>query len=273
MKIAVLGPEGTFSGNAAKKYMELNNTDAEIIYCPTIDEAFEQAVAGSDLAIVPIENTLDGYVQRTLDLLLEMPVHVQSDITIPVSFALAANADCKEDIKRLYVQFKSAGQCREFISSLNLSSVINTESNMLSYYEVEKGFEGDGAIIPEHMLNKSSAHLKISGVTDSQSNCTRFAVIEKGEFSRPLLHEETFVRVPLYVMPEEDRPGILFEILQEFSVRKINLTSIMSRPTKKEMGTYNFYIEASGKASELDSILEVINNMKKKNKIKIIGIY
>ena len=122
------------------------------------------------------------------------------------------------------------------------------------------------------MLENSSSRLKISGVTDTLSNFTRFAVIERGAFSTAN-NQGLDIRVPLYVMPEEDRPGILFEILQEFSDKRINLTSIMSRPTKKEMGTYNFYIEASGKSSELDKILSVVDKMKKTHEIKIIGVY
>ena len=141
MRISVLGPEGTFSDSAAKKYIESAGIDAEIVYCPTIDEAFEEVGNGCDIAIVPIENTLDGYVQRTLDLLLELPVHIQTEVTIPVRFSLVANADKKEDINRLFVQFKSAGQCRGFVSSLNLEGVVTTESNMISYYEAEKGNE------------------------------------------------------------------------------------------------------------------------------------
>lgn len=273
MRISVLGPEGTFSDSAAKKYIELTGADADIIYCPTIDEAFEAVGSKSDVAIVPIENTLDGYVQRTLDLLLELNAHIQTEVTIPVSFALVANARKKEDIKRLFVQFKSAGQCRGFISSLGLDSVVTTESNMISYYEAEKGNDGEGAIIPEHMMDVSSAPLKISPVTDSDSNYTRFVVITPGDFVAKEMEEDRLLRVPLYVMPEVDRPGILFEILQEFSKNHINLTAIMSRPTKKEMGTYNFYIEASGMAGDLDKILRVVDSVKKIYKIKILGAY
>jgi len=272
MLISVLGPEGTFSDSAAKKYIESAGIDAEIVYCPTIDEAFEEVGNGCDIAIVPIENTLDGYVQRTLDLLLELPVHIRTEVTIPVRFSLVANADKKEDINRLFVQFKSAGQCRGFVSSLNLEGVVTTESNMISYYEAEKGNEGEGAIIPQHMLEDSSAPLKIEDVTDAQSNFTRFVIVAPGNYSKAEVHSQ-HIRVPLYVMPEVDRPGILFEILQEFSSNNINLTAIMSRPTKKEMGTYNFYIEASGLSSDLDTILSVVDSMQKTHKIKVIGVY
>ncbi len=272
MRISVLGPQGTFSDSAAKKYIEQIGEECEIVYFPTIDEAFEAVGNGCDVAIVPIENTLDGYVQRTLDLLLEMPVHIKNQVTIPVRFSLIANAESVEDINRLYVQFKSAGQCRRFVNSLKMDSVITTESNMISYYEAEKGNVGEAAIIPQHMLGDSKAILKIKDVTDADSNFTRFVVVVPGLCDHAEPHSGE-IHVPMYVMPGVDRPGVLFEILREFYDKKINLTAIMSRPTKKEMGRYNFYIEASGKKADLATIIKVVEEMEGKYDIKIIGIY
>lgn len=81
------------------------------------------------------------------------------------------------------------------------------------------------------------------------------------------------VRIPVYIMPREDRPGILFEILREFYENKINLISIMSRPTKQGMGTYNFYIEIDSLYEKVDMILKSLEQLSAEHDIKILGIY
>ena len=111
-KIAVLGPQGTFSDDAAQRFLEQSGRKEDLlpVYYPTIDEAFHMVGKECGWGVIPIENTLDGYVQRTLDLLLEMEVSVIGEITIPVQFSFIANADSVEKLEKLYVQFKASGQ-------------------------------------------------------------------------------------------------------------------------------------------------------------------
>ena len=99
IKLAVLGPKGTFSDSASALYIKNTATDMERVYFSTIDEAFHSVGKGCDIGIIPIENTLDGYVQRTIDLLSEEDVHIKEELAIPVQFSLLANAKNKEDIK------------------------------------------------------------------------------------------------------------------------------------------------------------------------------
>ena len=102
MKIAVLGPEGTFSEVAVKKYLNMNSLKGELIYFSSIEESVKALRYETiDLAIVPLENLLDGFVQLTLDLLLEEKVKIVSDIDVPIHFDLLGNVDKKEDIKRI----------------------------------------------------------------------------------------------------------------------------------------------------------------------------
>lgn len=81
------------------------------------------------------------------------------------------------------------------------------------------------------------------------------------------------IRVPVYIIPKDERPGVLFEILRSFYEKNINLISIMSRPTKQEMGTYNFYVEIEGEPSQAGMILETLSDISKRNGIKLLGIY
>lgn len=287
MKIGILGPEGTFSDKAYMEYCKKTGVELQGEYYPTIDEVFEavcsdndmEADESCDLCIVPIENTLDGYVQRTLDLLLEKNVCIIDENKVSVQFSLVGNVDSLEEINTLYVQFKANGQCRQFINSLKGAKIISTESNMESYYKLGDD-KGAAAIVPHHIAVKETDRFVVENVTDSDHNHTRFLIVKKGmakdnkamnQPTNPQVKEK--VRVPIYVMPVEDRPGILFEILKSFNDNKINMISIMSRPTKQELGTYNFYIEIDGRLERLDVILDTLEDIKKSSDVKVLGIY
>jgi len=264
-KVSVLGPKGTFSDLACQKYMTKNEN--EIIYLPSI-EASVEALSYADYAIVPIENTLDGYVQQTLDLLLEKEVYVIDEIYVPVQFSLIANVTKLEEIKKVYVQFVAKGQCHKFLKHLNTDKLIITESNMESFSLVQKNEIGDAAIIPFHMVNHFNG-FKIDNVTDSSENYTRFFILSKS--LQQIKTDET--KVSIVVNPIVDRPGLLFDILGIFKKYEVNLISIMSRPTKTEMGNYLFYIEMKSKTLDQNKIDQALNEIQKEFKIKVLGIY
>lgn len=271
-KIAVLGPKGTFSDSAYQAYCRKSSEALIPCYYSTIDETFHAVGKECGFGIVPVENTLDGYVQRSLDLLLEMNLHILTELTVPVQFSLAANAAGLEDIKTLYVQFKSSGQCRRAIDRLAGIRLVITESNMESFYKLKEGKQGEAAIIPQHMFRREEWEFGLENVTDSANNVTRFLVIQPGESQTAGAMEER-IKVPLYVMPAFDEPGVLFQILKIFNDNRINLVSIMSRPTKKNMGTYNFYLELSGEKGQWEKIKEAVEQVQSRFPVKILGVY
>lgn len=287
MKIAVLGPEGTFCDKAYAEYNKKNTDKPKPVYCATIDEIFAKVCTDKDdkcdIGIAPIENTLDGYVMRTLDLLLEEDVRIIDEITVPVQFSLIANVSNIDEIHTLYVQFKANGQCRQFINSLHNVRIVTTDSNMESYYRIGDT-NGAAAIVPHHIVEKEKRFV-IENVTDAEKNYTRFVIFKPecigddvytDSWIRKELEERepsNKVRIPVYIMPAVDRPGLLYLILRSFYENRINLISIMSRPTKQIMGTYNFYIEIDGLRERLDVILDTLNQIRVYNDIKILGIY
>lgn len=278
MRIAVLGPEGTFSDKAYIEYARTNGTELEPVYCSTIDDVFNTVCDDEkecELGIVPIENTLDGYVQRTLDLLLEKDVCVIDENRVEVQFSMIANATRTEDISRLYVQFKANGQCRQFINSLEGVKLVTTESNMESYYSIGKE-QGLAAIVPMHIAeNETGERMIVHHVTDAKNNHTRFVIFKRGSKKLSSIKSNTTgkIRIPVYVMPKGDRPGILYEILKSFNDARINLISIMSRPTRQELGNYNFYMEIEGEGDRLLDIADTLAGIGKLNTVKVIGVY
>lgn len=296
--IAVLGPKGTFCDKAyeeyEKKYRKKHQTGLTPVYCATIDEVFEHLCKEDDCdcAIVPVENMLDGYVQRTLDLLLEKDVYIVDENRVAVQFSLLANVQRVEEIRKLYVQFKANGQCRQFLNTLHDVEIVTTNSNMESYYQMQEE-AGAAAIVPCHVVKDGDKRLLIENVTDANGNHTRFIILRKGildvehpdlqkQLEKLLLEEQSperqpqaqeKVRIPVYIVPATDRPGILFDILRRFYEKRINLISIMSRPTKQAMGTYNFYIEIDCPMERLDAVVETLRQIQVYNDIKILGVY
>ncbi|MBU1094461.1 MAG: ACT domain-containing protein [Firmicutes bacterium] len=264
-KVAVLGPKGTFSDLASQKY--LNGTEYETIYFPSIDATVE-GLKHADLAVVPIENTLDGYVQQTLDLILEHKFYVVDEIYVPVQFSLIAQVLKLSEIKRVYTQFVTKGQCQQFLKKIPYEKLIITDSNMESYQMVLHGHQGDAAIVPFHMVDTYNG-FKIQNVTDSSENFTRFFILAKKEGTKI----EKEMKVSIVVVPINDRPGLLFDILGIFKKYDINLVSIMSRPTKKSMGNYNFFIEMKAKLNDQEKINQALLEIKKDFFIQILGIY
>ena len=161
--IAVLGPKGTFCDKSYeeynKKYETVHGKSLEPIYCPTIDDVFEQLCTNEacEYAVVPVENMLDGYVQRTLDLLLEKNVYIVDENQVAVQFSLLANAEKIEDIRKIYVQFKTNGQCRQFLHTLHDAEIVTTNSNMESYYKIQDE-PGTAAIVHSTVQEAEALH-------------------------------------------------------------------------------------------------------------------
>ncbi|MBU1145803.1 MAG: ACT domain-containing protein [Firmicutes bacterium] len=273
--IAVLGPIGTFSDEAKNQFQIIVKHSYDSLYCSTMEEVINAVKTKAILAIVPIENTLDGYVQRNLDLLLQSEVSVIGELTIPIQFSMVANAKNIKDVNKIFVQYVAKGQCNEFFKTIPNVKIITTESNSESFQLFSKGIDHEGAIIPFHLFNSQPIKFGIENVTDSFHNETRFLIVKKGSFDQNLniLDKKNQLKVSLVVKEADDKPGVLFSILEEFSKRKINLISIMSRPTKEHMGKYNFFIELVATLEDQEIIFLTIQQLSVKYFIKVLGIY
>lgn len=266
MKLATLGPIGTYASIAANIY----DYDIEKLYFRSINEVFK-AVNEDIYAIIPYENSLDGFVQQSMDLLINDRFQIIDELYLPVTFSVVGNVNKEEEIKRIFVQFKAKGQCLNFINQFPNAAIMNTESNMISLEEVKKGIHGDVAIIPTHSY-EDTFPFGIKDVTDAKNNQTRFLVIKQRD--KIELQKEGHIKATIVVTAINDRPGMLYDILGCFYQKSINLVSIVSRPTKSEIGKYHFFIEIAFD-NNIHMIEEAIEEIKKNNDLKIIvlGIY
>lgn len=267
-KIAVLGPKHTYSDEACFLFEKKTNQELERVYAKNIREVMiltKELGAG----ILPIENTLEGYLGQHLDLLLEFGFHIVSEIKLDISFSLVSHV-ALEDIKVIYVQYATKNQCLKFLNKYSDIEIIITDSNVLSYERYAKD-KHSAAIIPEHLVDDEKVIIK--NVTDELLNQTRFLIIKSNETKFSNIKNNKDLKAFLIVTPKSDRPGLLFDILKVFSKEAINLISIMSRPTKKEIGTYHFFIELEGKVEQLELLNNLFDHLKNTYDLKVMGVY
>lgn len=266
-KIAVLGPAGTFCDMA---FTKLNSNDEYMpVYYPSIKKTIE-AIDDIGLAILPFENSLDGYVVETVDKLIKSNYNIISDLTQKVEFAFVSNARDIKDIKEVFVQFKAKAECIDFFSKYGFKT-ITTETNMESYNRLLVSDITYGAIIPLKIAEESTFNICIKSVDDRDNNVTRFIVVSKN----PDYYISCDLKYSISILRKNtDEPGLLYNILKSFNDYKVNLTTILSRPTKEDLGLYNFYIEVSAKNSDIKNINECISDLRCAGYIvKILGIY
>ena len=266
-KIAVLGPKGTYSDVACNKYLNDHNLNLEITYHPSILKA-SLSIDENDLAILPFENTLDGFVLESLDRILYDKFNVIEQLKLDIDFAFVSNAKSIDEVDNVFVQFKTYGQCIDFLSKQTFN-ITTTQSNTESLNRLinEKG--NNGAIIPMHLVS-DDFNIVLKHIADSSHNQTRFFIITKKE---KIICNDEMLEASVAITALEDRPGILFEILKKFQENNINLKSIMSRPTKSEMGKYIFYFEFQLTNKDIDKIYKLKNDLSCQYKLDLLGVY
>jgi prephenate dehydratase len=268
--IAALGPSNTFSEIAAQMYVARSVPDGQIELYPTIKKVFTSIGRKCEIGILPIENMLDGYIPQVLDLLLHSRLTIIDELLVPVHFSFAANCKTIEEVKRVYVQFVSQGQCSDFIEQFPQGvEIVTTESNGESLERLRAGDFDEGAVIPTHALNAYTFPLIINNINDYLENKTRFIVIAEQEQA---FCDDLRYKTSIAILEGTDRPGMLSDMLSAFARRNINLLSIISRPTKESMGKYHFFIDIEGYARD-KLIQEALADVRKCGFVKLIGSY
>ena len=262
-KISFLGPKGTFTHQAASTL-----GDNLIAYC-TIPAVMESVESGeTSFGVVPIENSIEGGVGLTLDSLAhKFDLKIYSELIMPISQNLIVNKGCTmDDIEDVYSHQQAIGQCRQFI----------LDNNIQPHYSVStanavKSIVGDSskaAIGNAKACEIYGLEILKDNIQDNNNNETRFVVISTTEHS-PTGKDKTSIIFSIY----EDRPGGLYKILGIFEKNNINLTKIESRPSKKGLGKYLFFVDFNGHKDD-DLIKNIISEVKDNTYfLKVLGSY
>ncbi len=251
--IYYLGPEGSYSHEAALLI------DSEPVAVTSIKDVFQKSIAHR--GIVPWENSLEGSVSETLDLLLETKLSVVGELTLDICHCLLGN----KKAKIVYSHPQAIGQCREYLYKHNLEAIAVT-STAQGVVEAKKR---DALAIGSQQAAKTY-NLPIIDrcIQDRNDNSTRFAIL--GE----VIPKATGIdKTSIIFATFNDKPGALYQILEIFAKEEINLTRIESRPTKRFLGEYLFHVDLEGhiKDSKIDSVLKEV--AKRTSFLKILGSY
>lgn len=245
-RIAYLGPMGTFSEEAASAYAARQAIPYAALPFPSIPaltQAVETGIAAE--AVLPFENSLEGAVSTTLDLLIhETPLRIRSEVILPVRHFLwgAAEADIT-GIRRVISHPQALGQCRRFLDRLlpGVSTVASLSTAAAVEQVIHEGSNEQAAISPLRAGEFFGAQLLAADIQDEKRNFTRFIVLA-AEDHPPTGHDKT----SLVFTTERNVPGSLQACLAELAQSQIQLIHIESRPQKVTMGEYFFLIEFEG---------------------------
>ncbi len=243
IKYAYLGPAGTFTEAALLK---IAASDDQLIAYANVTAALDAVRKGeANKALVPIENSVEGVVARTLDELASgEPLVITAETTLPVTFSLMTleNKDPK-DIKSIATHPHAESQCRSFIAkNYPNAQVIETASTAAAAKGLSNG-DYDAAIGAAIAAKNYQLKIIAEDIGDNTSAVTRFVVVEKPGKSPAATGKD---RTSLAVFIAIDHAGALLEILNEFAKHQVNLSFIQSRPTGSQLGHYHFIIDAEG---------------------------
>lgn len=313
MKVSVLGPEGSYSEMAARSlFSNFSEKPAPVfLFCSSIENTvmclFEENENGyvSNCAVIPIENSIEGAVGVSMDLLLEKEVAIVAEMVIPIHHCLLVSSKTASDpnfsldkIQILYSHPQGLYQCRSFIRNhLKNAAFVETDSTSLAAKRVS-----EMSLTPESPISAAIASKNAEEnyglksvhdqIQDNPNNSTRFLfLIRSASFPKLKSHSkeadfhilpenlsqtgsgQVFYKTSLVTSTQKDKPGALFHILEAFFKYNINLTRIESRPSKKALGEYYFYIDFEGNPAEtpVSDALDLVRQ--RSSYLKILGTY
>ena len=270
--IAYLGPAATYSEMAVLRYLQLcklEHDSAQMCPYPTILQAINAAEQGNvDVAIVPVENSIQGGVTMTLDSLWQSEsLQIQQALILPIAHALITRAETLEDIKVVYSHPQGLAQCQQWLDChLPTVQQIATDSTTDGLHIVAEDFTV-AAIASQRAAELYKLPILKYPINDQPDNCTRFLVLGRTAPTTKGTHSS------LAFSLKRNMPGALVKPLLVFADRQINLSRIESRPTKRSLGEYIFFIdiEAPIEDPQLSEALSELQGVTEN--LKILGSY
>ncbi len=269
MRLAYLGPPGTFGEEAALRFAP----EAEHLPFPShaaVAAAVESGMA--DAGVVAIENSLSGSVAESLDILIhDTSLQIQNELVLPIEHNLVARPGTRADaVKVIYSHPQAFGQCRKFLArcfprAQHEAALSTAEAVGLAMRRDEGDAAGIGTV---RAANLANAEILARGIQDAANNATRFVVLGR-EKTAPTGHDRTSIAFTFAM----DRPGSLAGVLNLFADRAMNCTKIESRPTREVFGEYVFLIDFEGHQEDVPArgVLEAIGDLTQD--LKVLGSY
>jgi prephenate dehydratase len=272
-RIGFLGPLGTFTEQALKSQRDL--ADAEHVLYRTMPDVLDAVESGEvDLGFVAIENSIEGTVNLTQDeLAFNLDLLIQREVVLDIEHCLMARAGTSlDDVKVVYSIPVATAQCHSFLrNSVGRAELraSNSTAEAARLVAEELG-AGAAAVAPRIAAEIYGLEILAVDIADHPGNQTRFVVVGRGTIPPRTGHDRT----GLVIYQRADEPGSLISILQEFAARRINLSNLLSRPTKDGgLGDYCFIVYAEGHIED-ELIADAMRALHaKQGKVKFLGSY
>lgn len=279
MIISVLGPQGTYADKAIHswlKHRNISKNNIELKYYNDIIETFDGVIKDyTDFGIVPIENSIEGSVGITLDLLFNLDVEIIDEVIVPIKHCLLSNGK-KDEIKIILSHPQALGQCRQFLKKYFPDAEIRNTGSTSHASKLATEFREMASIASKESAKRYGLNILCCNIQDYKNNHTRFIIFRKRNNIKYQGIQKKITdkyKTSIIAYLNDDKPGALYELLKFFALHDINLTRIESRPSKKALGDYVFYIDFVGNISD-NIIKDVLNNIGNKvGMMKVLGSY
>jgi chorismate mutase/prephenate dehydratase len=264
LKIAYLGPEATFTHQAALKRF---GSQVEYISCGSISDVFIQVERGNaDYGVVPIENSIEGAVNHTLDMFMDSDLKICAQVILDISHSLLARCPAKQ-VRRIYSKLEVFGQCRRWLQEHMPQAELIDAPSTTRAAQIAAQEAGSAAIGSALAARIYGLKVLVKSIEDSPHNITRFFVIGAAEV--PVTGQD---RTSL-MFSIKDRVGALHDMLVPFKKYKVNLNKIESRPSKKRAWDYYFFMDLEGHAAD-PKVKKALAELETKCKfLKVLGSY
>jgi chorismate mutase/prephenate dehydratase len=264
MQIAYLGPEATFTHQAA-----IRRFGSSLRYSPqkTIADVFFEVGKGrADYGVVPVENSTEGVVTHTLDMFVDSELKIVAQIVMPIQHCLLSNSP-RAAIRKIFSHPQSLGQCRVWVqNNFPRVEIVETSSNARAAEQAARE-KGTAAIAGVLAAEKYGLDVLQHDLQDNAANATRFLVLGR-QCSPPTAHDRTSLMISIF-----DKVGALHNAIAAFRRFRINMTKIESRPSKRKAWEYFFFIDCDGHMQDR----KVENALRRLgehcNFVKVLGSY
>lgn len=267
LKVAFLGPEGTFTQQAVYKQF---GHSVRALALPSIDEVFHEVESGAaDFGVVPIENSTEGTVMHTLDRFLVSPLSVCGEVELRIHQYLMGRMKSLAAVKRVCSHQQSLAQCREWLDEhLPDAEQVAVSSNAEAARRA-RDEQHTAAIAGETAAEVYGLDVLVAKIEDRPDNTTRFLVIGAKTF-RPSGDDKTTVLVSV---AHTDAPGALYRLLEPLAQNGVSLTRIESRPSRRKKWDYVFFLDLEGHAEDPKVALALGELKERSSLYRVLGSY
>lgn len=265
LKIAYLGPAGTFTQGAALKHF-----GHSIVSEPfdAIDEVFREVESGNcDFGVVPVENSIEGVINHTLDSFVRSPLRICGEVALRIHHHLLTNEAGLSACKKVIAHQQALAQCRQWLNhNMPNAERVAVSSNAEAARQASKT-EGVAAIAGESAADLYGINMLVSNIEDESTNTTRFLIV--GNMDVPATGEDK----TSILFSTHNAPGSLFHTLGIFDKYQVSMMKIESRPSRQEMWDYLFFVDLDGHIDN-ENIKNALADLKDQTSmLKVLGAY